>query len=133
MLDWIQDAWLSRLVSESTWGYPLVGAVHVLAIALFGGTVLVTQLRVLGFAPELEVRFVKAIGLILVLITGLLLFASGASHYYDSTAFRIKMGLLVLLALNAWVAGRKPRRVNAIVSLILWSTVIFASRAIAYF
>jgi len=39
----IQAAWVSRAISESTWGYPLIGALHVLAIAIFGGAVLIPR------------------------------------------------------------------------------------------
>jgi hypothetical protein len=136
LLEAIQDTSVSRAISESTWGYPVVGAVHVLAIALFGGIVLVTNLRGLsGLQLTRDVRGLKVFGLTVVIATGALLFASGAVRYYDSGAFRIKLVLLALLLLNALAAAFR-RRNSALFSSIavaLWAAVIFASRGIAFF
>jgi len=123
----LQSAWLSRAISESTWGYPIVGAIHVLAMVAFAGAALPIDLGN-------ELRWFRRLGLSLVLSTGLLLFASGASGYYEKTFFRIKMGLLVLLALNA-VAGSRSghRKMHIAIALVLWAAVIFAARGIAFF
>jgi hypothetical protein len=131
----IQSAWLSRAISESIWGYPIVGAVHVLAIALFGGAVLIPHLRVLGFPLDLgaELRWPRRLGLAFILITGVLLFASGAAGYYEKTFFKIKMGLLGLLVVNAITASRHGARIHAAIALLLWAAVIFAARGIAFF
>jgi hypothetical protein len=122
----IQAAWVSRAISESTWGYPLIGALHVLAIAIFGGAVLIPRLRA-------ETRWIRRIGVALVVLTGTLLFASGAVRYYESTSFRIKMALLVLIILNTVAASRTRGKLRWAISLALWAAVIFASRGIAFF
>jgi len=138
----IQDTPISRSISESTWGYPVIGAIHVLAIALFGGTVLVTHLRGLGLVPDevfaglaQEVRILKVCGFGLAIGTGALLFASGAVRYYDSASFRIKMVLLGVLLLNAIAASVRGRNtsIQSSVALALWAAVIFAARGIAFF
>jgi hypothetical protein len=133
ILDWcqrIQDAWLSRTIAESTWGYPIVGALHVLAIALFGGAVLAPHLRGLAFV---DVRWIRRVGLTLVVATGTVVFASGAVGYSKSSSFRIKMGLLVLIAVNALASRHHRNKFNSAVALVLWAAVIFASRGIAFF
>ena len=122
----IQAAWVSRAISESTWGYPIIGALHVLAIAIFGGAVLIPHLRA-------ETRWVRRIGVALVVLTGTLLFASGAVRYYESTSFRIKMALLALIVLNTVGASRSRGKLRWAISLALWAAVIFASRGIAFF
>jgi hypothetical protein len=142
----IQGLWLSRLVSETTWGYPIVGALHVLSITVFGGAVLVPHLCTLGLIRGRnsaqvggEVRLLQRTGLITVLVTGALLFAGGAVRYYGSAAFRIKMALLAIIllnaiALNAIAAGRGDRsRLHSWISLTFWAAVIFAARGIAFF
>lgn len=138
----IQDLWLSQMISGTTWGYPIVGAVHVLAVALFGGAVLYTNLSVLGIvfpgetAAEAarDVRGLKAAGLIVVVATGALLFASGAVRYYVSAGFRVKIALLALIVLNAIVASRgRADKLHAGIALTLWAGVVFAARAIAFF
>lgn len=122
---------MSRAIAESTWGYPIVGALHVLAIAFFGGAVLAPHLRGLAFV---DVRWTRRVGLTLVVITGALVFASGAVGYYKSTSFRIKMALLALIALNALAASRQHRsKLHSAIALALWAAVIFASRGIAFF
>jgi general stress protein CsbA len=126
----IQDAWVSRAIAESTWGYPIVGALHVLAIALFGGAVLAPHLRVIAFS---DVRWIRRVGIALAVITGTLVFASGAVGYYRSSSFRIKMVLLGLIALNAIASRRHRSKRSSAIALVLWAAVIFASRGIAFF
>jgi hypothetical protein len=69
----------------------------------------------------------------LIVLTGMLLFASGAVRYYESTAFRIKVVLLVLIALNAIGTPHHLDKLRWAISLALWAAVIFAARAIAFF
>jgi hypothetical protein len=103
-------------MSESTWAVPVIAAIHVLAIGWFGGTVLI---------PDPWLRRWRFVGLAVMLITGALLFWSQPVRLYGSVFFRIKVVLLLILAVSA----RFPR----IVSLSLWIAVIFAARGIAYF
>ena len=122
----IQAAWLSRAVSESTWGYPIVGALHVLAIALFGGSMLIPHFHD-------EVRWIRRVGVTLVVLTGIFLFAGGAAGYYKSTSFRIKMVLLALIVVNAIGLSSRRGKLQWAISLVLWAAVIFAARGIAFF
>jgi hypothetical protein len=142
LLERIQDTGISRAISESTWGYPTIGAIHVLAIALFGGGVLITHLRGLGFLRgelfsqlQQEVRLLKACGFAVVIGTGALLFASGAVRYFNSSSFRIKMALLALILLNTIAASLRGRKtsIHSGIALALWAAVIFAARGIAFF
>ena len=119
----------NELISHSTWGYPIVSALHVLGMALFGGTVLVTDLRLLGVTTEL--RGWRWIGFMIVALTGVLLFVSSPVRYWASAFFRLKMLLLILLGINALLFPRA--RFAAYLSLTLWIAVIFASRGIAFF
>jgi hypothetical protein len=119
----------SELISHSTWGYPIVSALHVLGMALFAGTVFVTDLRILGVTTEL--RGWRWIGFVIVSFTGALLFVSNPVRYSASAFFRLKILLLLLLGINALLFPR--RRFAAYLSLTLWIAVIFASRGIAFF
>ena len=119
---WLQDTSLRLDLSQSTWTVPIIGAIHVLAIAWFSGSVLVGD-------PQLR-RF-RWIGLSILLATGALLFWSQPLRLYYSQFFRLKMLLLVLIAVSASLPARLGR-VSMIVSLALWAGVILASRGIAY-
>lgn len=136
LLEPIQKTWLSELIRETIWGYPITGAFHVLALALFGGATWVTDLRALGLAfrdedparLSAELRRWKRAGLVSVLVTGLLLFAAQPVRYSGSAAFQIKLVLLALILIHALL-----RRRSAWISLALWAAVIVAARGIAYF
>ena len=107
---------LGSYLAQSTWGYPIIGAIHVLAMAWFGGTVLVASL-------EPDLRKLTRLGLALALFSGAVLFWMHPFQYYSSMSFRVKLVLLLVLA------GMKRGRT---VSLILWAAIIFASRGIAF-
>jgi len=107
---------LQTFLRESTWGYPIISAIHVLGIAWFGGTVLISQ-----FMPEL--RKWRYIGLALLLMTGLILFWLHPMQYSNSLSFRVKMVLLIVLTRT------KP---GTPASLALWGAIIVASRGIAF-
>jgi hypothetical protein len=107
---------LQTFLRESTWGVPIISAIHVLGIAWFGGTVLAAQ-----FAQEL--RRLRHIGIGLLLTSGIVLFWLQPARYYNSNSFRIKVLLLVLLL------RVKPA---SMLSLVVWVVIIFASRGIAF-
>jgi len=119
---WLQDTSLRLDLSQSTWAVPIIGAIHVLAIAWFGGAVLVHD-------PQLK-RF-RWIGLAILLFTGALLFWSQPLRLYYSQFFRLKMLLLILIGMSALLPARQAR-LAMVLSLVLWAGVIFASRGIAY-
>ena len=119
---YLQDTSLRLDLSQSTWAVPIIGAIHVLAIAWFGGAVLVqdTQLR----------RF-RWIGISILAFTGALLFWSQPLRLYYSQFFRVKMLLIILIGLSVLLPARYGRWAMAL-SLVLWAGVILASRGIAY-
>ena len=51
---------------ESTWGYPIIGALHVLGMAWFGGAVLIV---------DRQLRAWKRVGMVVMFASGMLLFA----------------------------------------------------------
>ena len=119
---WLQDTSLRLDLSQSTWAVPIIAAIHVLAIAWFGGAVLV---------PDSRLRRFRWTGLAILLFTGALLFWSQPMRLYYSQFFRAKMLLLILVGVGALLPARYIR-VTLVLSLVLWAAVIFASRGIAY-
>ena len=118
----LQDTSLRLELSQATWTVPIIGAIHVLAITWFGGTVLV---------PAARLRRFRWVGLAILLLTGLLLFWSQPLRLYYNQFFRVKVLLLVLIALVAFLPSRFAR-LGFWGSLVLWAGVILASRGIAY-
>jgi hypothetical protein len=107
---------LQTILRESTWGYPIISAIHVLGIAWFGGTILIAQ-----FAADL--RGLRRTGMALLLLSGTILFWLQPAQYYNSVSFRVKVVLLVLLLRS------KPA---SVLSSVVWAAIIFASRGIAF-
>ncbi|MGD0299948.1 MAG: DUF6644 family protein [Bryobacteraceae bacterium] len=154
---WINGTNLATSIRESDWVYPIIETVHVLGIALLAGTVAIVDLRLLGIVLKRErvSRIARQVlpltwaGFVAMFASGGLLFLAQASKSYVNPAFRIKMLLLVLVAVNplifhstiyrsvgAWddrTAAPGRARLTAVLSLILWSGIIIAGRAIAYF
>jgi hypothetical protein len=154
ILEWIESTDLSTAIREGALPYPIIGGLHLLGIALFGGMVLVTDLRLLGWVMQRRLvsdiveqsRRWKQGGFVLVTVTGLLLTWAEPIKLYRSPSFWIKMALLLLVGVHALVfhagvyahpakldesiTGRA--RLAAILSLILWAGLIISGRLIAY-
>jgi hypothetical protein len=107
---------LQVFLRESTWGYPIISAIHVLGMAWFGGTILIGE-----WVPEL--RRLRHIGLALVLISGVMLFWMQPAQYERNIPFYAKMLMLVALT--------RVKSASAL-SFVLWMAIIVASRGIAF-
>jgi hypothetical protein len=153
----LYDSRIGTAIRESDNAFPIIESVHVLGITLLAGTIAVLDLRMLGvILREIPVRRIaRAVlpltwsGFVVMFISGFLLFWSEAAKNYTNPAFRIKLVLLILAGLNPvifhtgvyrraheWELARVApwrARIAAIVSLTLWSGIIIAGRAIAYF
>lgn len=141
-------------IRDSIWQFAAIEAVHLLALAVIGGAVLVVDLRLLGFGlrrqPVSQVArdaapFLHG-SLFVMLLTGYLLMASLAeSKYYVNFAFQLKMLFLVLAILFTYTirrsyVRREESRINpgvakiiAIVSILLWSGVGIMGRGIGFY
>ncbi len=155
-LSWLQDTRLAIGIRDSLLLFPLLESVHVIGLALVFGTIVVIDLRLLGVASTHRPFLRMSSDIIkwtwgafaLTALTGVLMFITNASVYFNNTYFRIKILLLVLAAVNVLVfeltAGRTmeqwneapsaPRigKIVATVSVILWLGVIFAGRMIGF-
>jgi len=155
-LVWLENLPLFSSLRSSAYVYPVVLALHLSAISLFGAMIVATDLRLLGWAlPDSTIadviprlRMAKRLGFVLAASCGFLLFAAKAEEYYYNAFFRTKMLLFVLVAIHALVfqkrvyadsanltlTGSPPRRARlaASISLLLWFAILCAGRAIGY-
>ena len=153
-ITWIESTELSIAIREGGLPYPIIGGVHLLAIALFGGMLLITDLRLLGWAMRgrpftavwRQFRPWKQLGFVIVTATGLLLFWAEPVRLYHSPSFWVKMSLFVLVGVHALVFHAKvyghPEKLDAgissqaklaaVLSLILWAGLIVSGRLIAF-
>src|ERR1043165_7803713 len=150
ILEWIESTELSTAIREGALYYPIIGGVHLLALALFGGMLLATDLRLLGWAMQRrrisdvmeQFRNWKRSGFVMITASGLLLGWCEPLKLYHSPSFWVKMALMLLVGVHALVfrAGvyRNPvkldegvtrhARVAAVLSLVLWTGLIVSDR-----
>ena len=152
----IYDSGIAMWMRGSLKAMPLVEATHVLAIATVFGTIFIVDLRLLGLAGTSRPYSVVAremlgktwTAFVLAVVTGALLFAPNAITYFGNTAFRLKMLALGVVGINmlvfqvltarsmpAWDTAPKPpgaARTAAIISLVVWTAVIFLGRWIGF-
>jgi len=154
ILEWIQSTDVSVAIREGGLPYPIIGGVHLLTIALFGGMLLATDLRLLGWAIQRrpvsdvlsQLQPWKRLGFAVVVATGLLLAWAEPVRLYRSPSFWVKMAFFALVGVHALVfrAGvyRHPERLDAgitrhaklaaALSLLLWAGLIVSGRLIAF-
>jgi len=154
--EWLGNTPWSIALHESRYAFLVVLAVHVLTLTVFVGTALMIDLRLLGAAmtriPVSEVisRLVpwSVGGLAVMVASGALLFYAAPLVRYENVFFRLKMGALALALANIWLFHRTlhrrvaewdldrippwKARVAAVVSLVLWASIISAGRMMAY-
>jgi hypothetical protein len=152
---WLEDLSVATAIAESDWLFPLVEAVHVIALTIVVGSIAMVDLRLLSLvlrrvdparliASTLPVTWI-AFGF--AVVSGLLLFASAATHYLDNLPFRFKLALIGLAGVNMlvfhFVTGKRPAEWNparmppgarfaGVVSLLLWTGAVVLGRWIAF-
>lgn len=156
LAEFIQATAVADWMRSSLKAMPVVEAIHVMALAVVFGSILVVDLRLLGF-PNTKRAFTRVSSEMLrftwaafavAVATGALMFAPNAVTYYNNTAFRLKMLALLAAGLNmaifqfvtvrgvaAWDRDRDPpaaARLAGLLSVLLWVTVIALGRWIGF-
>ena len=156
---WCETLWLGQAVVGSLWLFPVIEAIHLLALSVLGGAILIVDLRMLGLG--LKQRAVADLArdarpylvgaLVGLIMTGVPLFLSEPIKCYYSQAFWVKMTTLAIaLAFTftirrritagdavgaAEIAVRRKARLQLLVgalSIALWVTVAAAGRWIGF-
>src|SRR5687767_13572728 len=112
---WADKTALGAAINDSTWLFPAIEGVHIVALALLIGGVLVLNLRLMGVMmrgrslPGLarELRPWTLSSLVVILVTGILLFFSEALRSFNSGPFRLKMVLLLAALLFHYTISRR--------------------------
>src|SRR5437762_1383066 len=96
VLQWLQNTTLFADLRTSAYVYPVILALHLSSIALFGGMIVLTDLCLLGWIPTRthtatvieSLRWPKRIGFLIAATFGILLFCCKAEQYYYNIYFR---------------------------------------------
>lgn len=153
----IQSIGFLTYIRESGYTYPMILSTHLATICIFGGLILMTDLRILGWAmTDVSVTDVvgqlrrwKQIGFVIMVTMGLLLATSEMDKYYANPYFLMKLSFLLLVGVHAIIfrrsvygnteaLDRAPQmptvaKVAAISSLVLWIGIACCGRWIAYY
>jgi hypothetical protein len=155
-LGWIEGWPLAVAMRQWLWLYPIVEIVHILGFVFLVGAALLFDLRLLGLGRRLPVADLAGhllrwswVGLMIVVPSGLAMFAAHATEMAGNPAFRLKLLLILAAGANALIFHRGVyRRVDAwgcgggtpaaaklagILSLALWAGVLSCGRLLAYF
>jgi hypothetical protein len=154
---WLEQTPLSQTIQTTAWVVPAVQTIHILAIAAVLGSVLMIDLRLLGILgreqslARVSERFRPVIWwtLPILLASGILMIVGEPVRSLENPIFQLKM-LLLIAAIAATLSYQIPlgkdrafwevtssrrgvARLIAVVSLLLWVSIVFAGRWIAYF
>ncbi|HEY0801394.1 MAG TPA: DUF6644 family protein [Steroidobacteraceae bacterium] len=154
--DWLEATPVSQTFQALTWFVPLVQTVHILSIAIVMTSVGTLDFKLLGITGRAQPLSAMVAGfmpwiwsaLAILLITGALLTVTEPSRELLNLAFRVKMLMVIAMAVillflqrrlrrdpDYW--GQSPRRRGAAralgaTSLLLVVCIIIAGRWIAY-
>jgi hypothetical protein len=149
---WHDQSWLGQTVSGSTWLFPAIETIHILAMAIMFGGLLVINLRLLGLGvrgqpvTSLATTLMPFVnwGLIVMLLSGYGMFCSEAIKCFTNDGFKFKMAALLAVVLfqvtiYKWMVGRSENERSAVAgagvaaaSFVLWFLVGAAGRAIGF-
>lgn len=152
LFQWFEYSSLLVAMRSSPWLFPVIATIHLLGLAVLGGAVLIVDLRLLGLGlsrqpPAQLARDAEPLllgSLLVMLLTGLLLFMCFATKYYYLTAFWVKLASLFLAVVFTFtirrrvITGGETRmraiwsRPTAVVSVSLWTSVVLTGRLIGF-
>lgn len=150
VFQWFEGTYPGRFVRESLWLFGVIEAFHLIGLAILGGALLVVDLRLLGVGlkdstiadVDRQARPWLTFSVVLLLVTGVLLFLSEAVKCYYNTAFWVKITTLpVAMCFTYFVKERFARTALytsaysqwvASADLLLWFIVAAGGRWIGY-
>ena len=145
---WLESTPWGVMVRDSTWMYPVMKWLHFTGLSLWLGTILTVDLRLLGVgdrrhtAAELSNSLCawRWIGFFVAFLGGFLLFSVEATTYVSHAGFRLKLAVLIPLALmwhvvvqrntRAWTRAEDVSATGkwaGLIELLLWISVVTAS------
>lgn len=155
LLHRLEQLSFASAIRESTWMFPTLETVHVLALVIVIGSIISVDTRLLGLTSRGSAFTVMAremlpwtwAGFALASVAGLLMFASKAATYAENWPFQLKVVLLLLAGFNMalfhrigmrnvdeWDTCKPPlsARLAGAISLLLWVGVLTTGRWIGF-
>src|SRR4026208_1968884 len=149
---WLQFSPPLVAMRSSPWLFPVIATIHLMGLSVLGGAVLLVDLRLLGLglrrqpgaqlARDAERWLFRS--LLVMVATGIPLFMCFATKYYYLTFFWVKMASLIAVIVFTRSVRRRValakdgevspirRKLVALVSMFLWTTVAVGGRYIGF-
>jgi len=153
LLAWLEATPIATTIAENENLFPWIESLHVLALTLVVGSILIVDLRLIGLASRDrdaqqlmdEVLPVTWGAFFLAAMTGLSLFSAKATTYGHNALFLTKLALLALAGLNMALfhlfinrtplgmgTPRLAARFAGVLSLALWVGVVTCGRWVGF-
>jgi hypothetical protein len=155
---WLEgSAFAEALRGLGVWTYGITNLIHILAIGMLFGAILILDLRLLGAWRSIPISTIArptvplaGAGVVIALCSGVSMFAINTTEYHGNPFLYIKLPVLLVALINVFVITRlnawrhaisdtplqgSDRLVLAVAggtSLLLWLTVISCGRMIGY-
>src|ERR1041385_2994615 len=143
---WSEATSMGRMIRNSEYAFPMIEFVPLAALAVIGGAGLIVAMRMLGFGLKKtsvaqlakDAQPYVTGSLIVMLVTGIMLYSSEATKCYASAAFWIKMVSLLLAMIFTYtvkknVAARDhEQKLVGVLSILLWFGVAWGGRWIGF-
>lgn len=152
LASWFESTWVGEQMRNIFWLFPAMETVHFIGLTIMFGSLLVIDVRVLGFGRFINMgsalKFIPiAIGAFSInLLSGIAFLCADPFRYFPNIAFQWKMGLIVIAGINAlwfWFGEHDElkqladgedadfrAKVIAALSLAIWVAVIIFGRMI---
>lgn len=136
-------------LNNNEWSFPLFECIHIAMFAMSIGTIALVDFRMLGLALRRqtvaqllkETSLWTLTGLIIVITSGIVIFTTDPLRYYYNWSFRYKCIALTVAVIYNYTIHRKvalsnasafARSLTAVVSLLLWISIVFAGLFYAF-
>jgi hypothetical protein len=148
--EWCENMPPGLWIREATWGFAVIETLHIMALAVLLGSMLIVDLRLMGLGmtrqPAAELAGLLSpwfwASFFTMIATGICLFVSEAVRLSQSGPFAYKMVFLFVAvavhltihrkAIATGVEGAALGKAAAWLSLFCWLGIALAGRAIAF-
>ncbi|WP_254085720.1 DUF6644 family protein [Dawidia cretensis] len=153
VFEWLEASRLAVFIRQAPLLFPIIEIVHIIGFVFLVGSAFIFDMRLLDLSKRLAVKDVAGYvlpwsrrSMLLVVPSGLLLFISQATALSTNDIFGYKLILIAAAIVNAVIFHRytlarceqgastpPAAKAAAVISLLLWTSVITCGRLIAYF
>jgi hypothetical protein len=149
--NWWEESWLGTSIRNHQYPFAVIEVVHLFGLTLLLGGIFLMSLRLFGLIMKdmalsqvaRQLGWISFIGLVVMAVTGVSLFASEALKCYNNNMYWYKMAFFFPATIFHFTMYRKVTRTDSskafmrgltgFLALFLWFGVAVFGRAIGYF